>query len=185
MKVDLYQKDIWDFVDNAFSLHDPKRNTWDSISEKFKFSLGYSIEAQRKEREDGILNEAREAYDSIKDIKQSSYDRSLEEMENNATKGWTWFQNKDVDKNERPNYHVYYTWKIYDENKKEQGGSNVWMTQCVQKSDKWDKKDNNVKPGYYQWVYKYKINEPEIKEIIKQKNGIINKIINKFKKQKS
>jgi hypothetical protein len=154
-KVDIYQKDIEDFVHDCFNLHDPKRNTWESIKDKFKFSLGYSIEAQRKERENVILNEAKEAYDSIKEIEQSSFDRSLEEMKNNAIKGWVWFQNKDVDKDEKPNYHVYYTWKIYDENKKEQG-SNVWMTQCVQKSGFWEKLDNNVKPGYYEWVCKNK-----------------------------
>jgi len=154
VKVDLYQKDIHDFVDENFNLHDPKNNTWESIRNKFKFSLGYSIESQRKEREDAILNEAKESYDIIKKIHQSSFDNSLEKMEQNAIKGWTWFQNKDVDKNEIPNMHVYYTWKIYDENKKEQAGSNVWMTQSVQKSGKWEKFDNNVKPGYYQWIYK-------------------------------
>ena len=155
LKVDLYQKDIEEFVESAFNLHDPNRNTWESIKNKFKFSLGYSIESQRKEREDSILKEAKESFDIIKEVHQGSYNRSLEDMEKNALKGWTWFQNKDVEKNETPNMHVYYTWKIFDENKKEQG-SNVWNTQTILKSGKWEKSDNNVKSGYYQWIYKNK-----------------------------
>lgn len=72
-------------------------------------------------------------------------------MKENANKGWTWFQNKKVD-TER-GMHIFYTWKIYDENGKEKG-SNVWMTESVQDSGLWERVDNGVNEGYYQWIYK-------------------------------
>ena len=62
-------------------------------------------------------------------------------------------ENKDVDKNEIPNMHYYYTWKIFDENGIGQG-SNVHQTESIQKSGLWEKLDNRVKKGYYQWVLK-------------------------------
>ena len=72
-------------------------------------------------------------------------------MIENSNKGWTWFQNKMVD-SER-GMHVYYTWEIFDENGKSQG-SNLHMTESVQLSGLWEKLDNNVKPGFYQWILK-------------------------------
>jgi hypothetical protein len=148
MKVDLYQKDIQDFASDFFNLHNPKRNNWESLKNKFKFNCGIS-----KEREESILEKAKKAFEESKEIEENLYNQYYKEMINNAIKGWTWFQNKDVDKNEKPNYHIYYTWKIYDENGKEMG-SNVKMTESVKKSGVWEKLDNNVKPGYYEWVFK-------------------------------
>ena len=75
-------------------------------------------------------------------------------MKENAQKGWKWFQNKDVDKNEKPNLHKYYTWKIYDKKGREQG-STINNTESIMKSGDWEKVDNNKKKGYYQWIYKY------------------------------
>ena len=150
-KVDIYCVDIWDFVDRNMN-----RNTkWEEIEKKFKFELTYSIKEHRDERANSILKQAKEAYNDIMEILTSSYNRSLEEMIKNAEKGWKWFQNKDVDKNEVPNMHKYYTWKIFDENGKEQG-SNIHMTESIQDSGLWSKLESNEMPGYYEWKFNNK-----------------------------
>lgn len=148
-KVDIYCTDIWDFVECLYG----RDVEWEDIKKKFKFELNYSIKEQREERENIILNEAKEAYEDIKKIEDDMYEKELSDMTKNAEKGWTWFQNKDVDKNEKPNYHVYYTWKIYDENGKEDGSS-IYNTEPVLRSGLWEKCDNGVKKGYYQWIKK-------------------------------
>jgi len=150
-KVDIYCVDIWDFVERNMN-----RNTkWEEIEKKFKFELTYSIKEHRDERANSILKQAKEAYSDIMEILTSSYNRSLEEMIKNAEKGWKWFQNKDVDKNEVPNMHKYYTWKIFDENGKEQG-SNIHMTESIQDSGLWSKLESNEIPGYYEWKFNNK-----------------------------
>lgn len=150
-KVDIYCVDIWDFVERNMN-----RNTkWEEIEKKFKFELTYSIKEHRDERANSILKQAKEAYNDIMEIETSSYNRSLEEMIKNAEKGWKWFQNKDVDKNEVPNMHKYYTWKIFDENGKEQG-SNIHMTESIQDSGLWSKLESNEMPGYYEWKFNNK-----------------------------
>lgn len=147
-KVDIYCLDIWDFVERHEKL------SWDEVKEKFKFDLTYSFPEQRKEREDVILKEAKEAYDSIKEIHEQSYQRSLSSMIENAEKGWRWFQNKDVELGEKPNMHIYYTWKIFKEDGSKINGSNVHMTEPVLKSGLWEKIDSLEMEGYYEWIYK-------------------------------
>ena len=71
----------------------------------------------------------------------------------NAKKGWTWFQNKKVDGDDKPNWYIYYHWKVYNEKGKEEG-SCVHNTESVLKSGDWEKVDNKKKKGYYQWIYK-------------------------------
>lgn len=148
-KVDIHQLDLDDWVSNQVNIHDP--NNWENIKSKIKFEFdGYS--RSQKDREDSILSSAKESWETMAKIKRSHFNKSLEEMRLNAKKGWTWFQNKLVDTEGK--LHHYYTWKIFDENKISQGGSNVHMTECVQKSGEWEKLDNGVLEGYYQWVYK-------------------------------
>ena len=93
--------------------------------------------------------------DDIMEIEIRMYNASLEEMRENGKKGWKWFQNKLVD-TESGYYHHYYTWKIFDENDKSMGPSNPHMTESIQESGEWEKLDNNVMEGYYEW--KFKIN---------------------------
>jgi len=142
-KVDIWSTEIWDFVEN---LH-MRNTTWEEIKVKFKFE---GIDKDRIER---VLLEAKEAFDDITKIENDLYEKELIEMVENAGKGWKWFQNKEVDKNERPNYHVHYTWKIYDEKRNEKGSS-LYNTNPVLYSGLWEKCDNGVKKGYYQWIYK-------------------------------
>jgi hypothetical protein len=152
VKVDIYTMSIDDFVERHFNYHDP--NSWDKIKEKFKFELGgYCIKEQRDEKAESVLKSAKEAYDEWYDISKTHYEKALEEMQENSKKGWTWFQNKKVDSDEKPNMHHYYTWKVYDKDKKEQG-SNLHNTECIQHSGLWEKIDNRVKEGYYQWILK-------------------------------
>lgn len=147
-KVDIHSIDIDDFVEQHFD------EGWEALKERFKFKLnGYANKSQRDERIDNVLKKAKEAFDEYDEIKTKLYESAKSQMIENARKGWTWFQNKDVDKDERPNMHVYYTWKIFDEKGKEQG-SNIHMTESILKSGLWKKEDNNKMSGYYQWIFK-------------------------------
>lgn len=151
-KVDIHCEEIDDFVDNLIDTY--RIPSWEEIESKFKFSLGYSIEEQRKERENVILKKAKEAYEDAVEMhtrfKKEGEIRALE----NSEKGWTWFQNKLVDDQTlKPNMHHYYTWKVYDEKGTDQG-SNPHNVQSVYKSGLFERHDNGVKSGYYQWIKK-------------------------------
>jgi len=146
-KIDIYCEDVHDFVSNLYS----RDQKWEDVEKLFKFELSYANESQRKEREDRILKQAKEAFDSSKEIDDRLFEDGKQKMIVNSDKGWTWFQNKKVDTEK--GMHVYYTWEIFDENGKPQG-SNIYMTESVQLSGLWEKLDNNVKPGFYQWVLK-------------------------------
>jgi hypothetical protein len=146
-KIDIYCEDVYDFASNQYS----RDKKWEDVEKLFKFELTYANESQRKEREDTILKQAKEAFDSSREIDDRLFEQGKQKMIENSNKGWTWFQNKRVD-SER-GMHVYYTWEIFDENGKSQG-SNIHMTESVQLSGLWEKLDNNIKPGFYQWILK-------------------------------
>ena len=144
-KVDIYCEDITDFIEKHFE------EGWKEIEKKFKFEFnGYVNGAPDRKSE--ILKRAKKEYDEYKEAYDEIDEKDKQEMITNADKGWKWFQNKEIDGKE-PMMHYYYTWLIFDEQDKEKG-SNVHMTKCVQKSGLWERLDNNVKPGYYQWIYK-------------------------------
>jgi hypothetical protein len=151
-KVDIHCTDIDDFVYDQVNTY--RIPTWEEIAAKFKFSLGYSIESQRKERENPILKSAKKSYDSAVEMNRRFETEGEARALENAQKGWTWFQNKLVDDESlRPNMHHYYTWKVYDESGKDQG-SNLYNVQSVYKSGLFERHDNGVKEGYYQWIKK-------------------------------
>ena len=152
-KVDIYCTEIEDFVSDQINIHDP--NNWENIKSKFVSKLTCYRKESADEKFGCIIKQAREAYDMMYEINKSFYDKALIEMVKNAEKGWTWFQNKDVDNKDAKDQrmHIFYTWKVYNENGKEEG-SNPHKTESVQKSGQWEKLDNGVKKGYYQWVLK-------------------------------
>lgn len=155
-KVDIHCQDIDTFVSEQMHAHSLKGITsFEEIKKKFKTSTTYLNGKDNDEVYNNLIKDAKEAYDSWKEIVLNSYQQSLDEMIENANKGWKWFQNKEVDNPEvgKPNLHVYYTWKIFDENNKD-NSSNVHMTECVLKSGRWEKLDNNKIPGYYEWRFK-------------------------------
>jgi hypothetical protein len=150
-KVDIHCIDRWDYVSDMISTYNIP--TWEEAVSKFKFSLGYS-ESQRKEREENSLKDAKESYEHSvemhKGFQLEGEKRSLE----NSEKGWSWFQNKLVDDlTIRPNIHHYYTWKVYDEKGKDQG-SNLHNVEAVYRSGLFERHDNGVMEGYYQWIKK-------------------------------
>ena len=148
-KVDIHTYDIDDFVESNYSMG----KTWEDIEKLFVFDLTYSNKESRDERANRILAQAKESFMEIDKIHRDLYNKALEEMIQNSDSGWTWFQDKKVDLNERPNLHIYYTWKIYDKWGKSQG-SNLHNTESILKSGLWEKHDNGVKEGYYQWIKK-------------------------------
>jgi len=102
-----------------------------------------------KIRRDRVLNQAKEAYDEITEIEERVYQQAFTKMKLKAEEGWTWFQDKRVDENKRE--YTYYGWLIYDKNGKPQP-SNVNNSESIMKSGLWERLDNGVKDGYYQWV---------------------------------
>ena len=114
-KVDVYCEDIEDFVGNkvnAFRI--PK---WEEIKSKFKFELGgYGVEAQRNERAENILKQAKAAYDEFVEIEEHFQKEYEEKAVERAKTGWQFYQDMEVDNPDlKPNLHHFYTWLIYDE----------------------------------------------------------------------
>jgi|SRR6185312_12673712 len=155
-KVDISTTDLYDFVINNmehyyYKFHD-KNEEWGKIKSKFKFEIGgYANASQRNERADNLLKEAKEYFDEWYDHQLKNGEETIQKMIDNANKGWTWFQNKLVDT--EGGMHHYYTWKVIKENG-ENDGSCIHNTMVIQKSGLWKRVDNNVKPGYYQWILK-------------------------------
>lgn len=154
LKLDIHTTDIYDFVENNY---EHGKTTWEEIKNKFKFELGgYSIKSQRDERAEAVLLKARKAFNDIYGFEQKMSKQELEEAKDRANSGWKWFQNKQVDaiKPNQINLHIYHTWVIVSPDGKEEKGSNAWSTRPILTSGLWEKLDNNVKEGYYEWVYK-------------------------------
>ena len=151
-KVDIHCEEVYDYVSEMVDTY--RAPSWEEIEKRFIFKLGYSIESQRKERENGILKEAREAYeDAVNMHTNFAIEQEARAMEN-AEKGWTWFQNKLVDDlTLKPNMHHYYTWKVYDDEGKSQS-STPYNVESVYKSGLFERHDNGVMEGYYQWIKK-------------------------------
>ncbi len=141
-KVDIHCLDIWYFVERYENL------SWDEIREKFKFNYTYSSEEQKREREDQIIKIAKEAYDTIKEVREESYQRSLTDMIKNAGSGWKWFQSKDPE--------LKPIWKIFKGDGTLLRGSSPHLTEPILKSGLWKRIDDSEIEGYYEWVYKIK-----------------------------
>jgi hypothetical protein len=150
-KIDIWSLEIDDFVSEMIDSYQIPE--WEEVKSKFKFKLEYSGPSS-KEREDRILSIAKNAYDEYVKMHKKFESEGEERALLNAEKGWKWFQNKLVDDiTLRPNNHHYYTWLIYDEDGKEHS-SNVYNVEGVYKSGLFERLDNNVKPGYYEWIKK-------------------------------
>ena len=142
-KVDIYTMDLYDFAERF-------QGDWEEMKKHIRVEYNYLDDGKREKE---FLKLAEKECAEYKEMKDQFYESGHKEMIENAKKGWKWFQNKKVDKNEKPNLHRYYTWKIYDEKGKEQG-SNIHQTESIMKSGNWEKVNNRKKRGYYQWIYK-------------------------------
>ena len=140
-KVDVYTMDLFDFAERY-------KGDWEEVKKHIRVEYTYCD----KDREESFMKLAEKECEEYKNMKDTFYKKSLKEMIENAKMGWEWFQDKKVDGDEKPNLHKFYTWKIYDQKGKQQG-SNIHMTESVQKSGDWERLDNNKKKGYYQWVF--------------------------------
>lgn len=153
-KVDIWCKEIDDFVSEMMDTYNIP--SWEEVKSKFKFKLTY---ASSEERENAILKQAKEAYDSSVEMYSRFRKEGEERALKRASEGWTWFQNKLVDDETlKPNNHHYYTWKIYEPSllglAKKEEGSNPYNVEAVMKSGLFERLDNNKMPGYYEWVLK-------------------------------
>jgi hypothetical protein len=148
-KVDIHCLDRYDYVSDMFSTY--RIPTWEDVLSKFKFSLGYS---DSSEREENSLLDAKESYEHSLEMHKRFRSEGEERALARSEKGWTWFQNKLVDDSTiKPNTHHYYTWVVMDENGKDQG-SNLHNVEAVYKSGLFERLDDVVKEGYYQWIKK-------------------------------
>lgn len=153
-KVDIHCMDVYEFVDQMFGIRTYNLPTWEEVSAKFIFNLGNINESQKEGRKKRILNNAREIFDELTETRMEWKSDGIERARAQAKIGWTWFQNKLVDDHSIiPNIHVYYTWKIFDENGEDEG-SHVHNVEPILYSGLFEKLDNNVMPGYYQWKLK-------------------------------
>lgn len=149
-KVDIHCRDVEDFVEYNFNIHDP--NNLENVKSMFKFKLTYSF--HNKEKEESFMKNVEKEWHEYYEVMKSFLDKSIKRATENSNLGWTWFQNKEVDNKElSPNLHHYYTWKVYDETGKDQG-SNPYNVEAVYKSGLFERLDNNKKEGYYEWVIK-------------------------------
>jgi hypothetical protein len=136
--------DLFDFAERF-------QGNWEEMKKHIRVEYTY-LDGGKSER--GFMNVAEKECKEYKDMKDQFYQEGYKQMTENAKKGWTWFQNKKVDGKDKPNYYIYYNWKVYDENGKDQG-SCIRNTESVQKSGDWERVDNKKKKGYYQWIYKH------------------------------
>jgi hypothetical protein len=142
-KIDFYQMDLYDFTGRY-------GGNWEEVKKHIRVEYDYLDDGERERQ---FMEKAKKECEEFNEVHESVYQMSLEMCRRDAKKGYTWFQNKDVDKNEKPNFHKHYTWKIYDEKGKERM-STIGSTEPIMKSGEWEKVDNNKKKGYYQWIYK-------------------------------
>lgn len=143
-KVDVYTMDMFDFAERF-------QGNWEEMKKHIQVKYTYLDNGQK---EKSFMEFAEKECKEYKDMKDRFYKEGYDEMVENAKKGWTWFQNKKVDGDDKPNFYIYYNWKVYDEKGKDQG-SCIKNTESVQKSGDWERVDNNKKKGYYQWIYKH------------------------------
>ena len=154
-KVDIYSSDIEGFIESTAKMY--PENNWEEIKSSIKFEFGdYANTDQKTERENKILNEAKESYDEYQKMQKQFFENDEKESVKLANKGWTFFQNKKVDDTTlKPNMHHFYTWKIYNRRGRlNDTGSNIAETHGISKSEKFKRLDNGKKKGYYQWVLK-------------------------------
>lgn len=64
-KVDIYSMNISDFVEDLYRHNETK---WEDVEKRFKFELYGYAESQMREREQRVLDQAREAFDMMVDI---------------------------------------------------------------------------------------------------------------------
>lgn len=154
LKVDIHCDDIDSFIEDNY-YHG--KTTWEDIKQLFEFELdGYVNLSQREERKNNILDKAKKSFDEMYKMNEEFRQKELKEAKERVDAGWKWFQNKEVDnvKSNEHNLHVFHTWIIVSPDGKESKGSNAWSTRVIIESGLWEKLDNNVKEGYYQWIYK-------------------------------
>ena len=151
-KVDIRVIDSSDFLERHYDEYKSYDENWNNVISKhiFKFSNMGRGDERKKEHTASIKKQFDEWHEYMMEHKQIAIDRAIE----NSIKGWKWYQNKLVDDTKDGiNEHMYYTWKIYDENGKLEG-SNLWNTEAVLRSGLFERLDNNEFPGYYQWGIK-------------------------------
>lgn len=144
-KVDIHCVDVDQFVEYF-------DGDFDEVKKHLEFDYSnYCDKKQIKDRENRTLKIFEDSCKQHKSImcklNKQEYDDAIKHM----NEGWKWFQNKNVDND--PSNHTYYTWKIFDGNGNQQV-SNIWNTEIVLHSGEWERLDNDVIEGYYEWVYK-------------------------------
>ena len=142
-KIDIHCMDLYDFAERF-------DGDWEEMKKHIRVEYTYLDDG---EREKSFLDLAKKECDEYKAMKDEFYEDGYKSMVENAKKGWTWFQDKRVDGDDKPNWYLYYYWKVYNEKGKKEG-SCIRNTESVLKSGDWEKVDNEKKKDYYQWIYR-------------------------------
>jgi hypothetical protein len=137
-KLDIHTIDLKEHVCDLVTAE----KSWEEITKTILFEFdGYNPESidERKHR---YIGKAREAFDEITEIYVRFYQMDLERARSNAKINVKWFQNKSDN-----------DWKIFT-NEGVQLTTNKCHIEPVLKSGEWERLDNGVMEGYYQWIYK-------------------------------
>lgn len=137
-KVDIHTLDLKEHVCDSVT----SEKSWEEITRTILFEFdGYHPDTI-DERKHKYFEIARKAFDEMTAIYDRFYQMDLERARNNAKIGVRWFQSKDGNE-----------WKIYTA-QDNQITDNKRNTEPILKSGEWERFDNGIKQGFYQWIYK-------------------------------
>lgn len=142
-KVDISCIDVEDYVERLFNLHD--KDNLEKIKSKFKFELSYS---SNQDRIDRVHKEIKEYHELLTQIESQFLVESLAKAIERYDSGWQFFQEKES----KLTYHRWFI--IEPDGKDNSGSSSQHDTNGIIHSTLFEKLDNNVREGYYQWVKK-------------------------------
>jgi hypothetical protein len=137
-KLDIHTIDLKEHVFDLVTAH----NTWEEIIKTIVFEFDEYHPDTIDERKHQFIEIARTAFDEMTSIYDRFYQMDLERARSSAKINVRWFQGKETDE-----------WKIFT-NENVQLTTNKCLIEPVLKSGEWERVDNGVMDGYYQWIYK-------------------------------
>lgn len=150
-KVDIVTIDKETFICDEYDDTLTPEDNWNIIKEMIIVEYDKSGKSEKYIQ---YMERFKKYFDQYANEEENSKERMTAKNIEQSNNGWTWFQNKLADDGSIEfNNHVFYTWLIYDEKGNKQS-SNLMNTEWVLKSGLWEKFDNGVKEGYYQYILK-------------------------------
>ena len=151
-KVDICSKEREDMADDVLyawnPYQDPEEDLWEKVKAKFVFELGYSIESQRKEREDNFLKPVKEHFEHMLAHRKKGKDEDLALVVGLYNRGCRFFRTKET----KMPYHIGWTF-TNEKNPGDIGHANQLHTYPILKSGKFIALDYDK--DTYEYVMKF------------------------------